>query len=202
MLVTWTRYEDAPPQADPRPRPGFIARAGGRDRARPEAAHVLECWTDRFAYHDAGPPDPAARTFITRRELPGGFHPRAAGAGLLRLTHVRVPGGRFGEVIDRANRRWEPTLAVASGMLGGFLAEEGNSEVLVLSCWRSFDDHERYRAEITARMGEQPPMPGEQILIDVVPEWGHVPEQPHDHRFGPPRPRERVRGREEHDRSG
>ncbi|WP_285663820.1 hypothetical protein [Actinorhabdospora filicis] len=172
MLVTWTRYDEAPALVDPGARPGFIARAGGFERGRPGAAHVLEFWSDRFAYHDAGPVDASARTFITRRELSGGFQPRMTGVGLLRLTHVRVPGGRFGEVIDRANRRWEPALAVASGMLGGFLAEEGNSEVLVLSCWRTFDDHERYRAEIAARAGEPPPTPGEQVLVDVVPEWG------------------------------
>lgn len=119
----------------------------------------------------------SVRTFMRRRDLSGGFQPRPSPAALLRVTYCRLRDGRFGNVIERYNRMWEPKLAVDSGMLGGFLAEEGNAEVLVFSRWRAFGDHEAYAAEIVERAGKHPPPPPpdlatvERYLVDVVGDW-------------------------------
>jgi len=184
--------------------PGFLGRCGGWDRHDPDTAHLFGFWTDRFSYHDflagegiaerangavntAADDEPATldgtyekssvRTFMRRRDLSGGFQPRPSPAALLRVTYCKLRDGRFGNVIERYNRMWEPKLAVDSGMLGGFLAEEGNTEVLVFSRWRAFDDHEAYASAIVGRVGRhpQPPPPDlatiERYLVDVVPDW-------------------------------
>lgn len=177
-----------------RGRPGFLGQCGGWDRDDPTVAHVFGFWSDRFAYQDSMSEahdelaaaqegtfaEIVVRTFIGRRELSGGFHPAALSpdAALLRLTYCRVDGGRFGSVIDNYNRMWDPGLAMASGMLGGFLAEEGNSEVLVFSRWRAFADHEAYRTRMLHRV-DGPPAPPPMAdfaemarhLVDVEPDW-------------------------------
>lgn len=197
MLVTWVRctVTDRPgfhaglaDRSRPRDRAGLLGGCGGWDRHEPETAHVFAFWTDRFAYHDFladGPGEPpdgtyeksSVRTFMRRRDLAGGFQPKPSPAALLRVTYCKLRDGRFGNVIERYNRMWEPRLAVDSGMLGGLLAEEGNTEVLVFSRWRAFADHEAYAAAIVERAGERPTPPPpdlatiERHLVDVVEEW-------------------------------
>lgn len=197
MLVTWARctVTDRPGFSAGqtgwgrlRELPGFLGRCGGWDRHDPDTAHVFGFWTDRFSYHDstAGADDEPSdgtfeksslRTFMRRRDLSGGFQPRPSPAALLRVTYCKLRDGRFGNVIERHNRMWEPKLAVDSGMLGGFLAEEGNTEVLVYSRWRAFGDHEAYAAEIVGRVGTRPAPPPpdlatiERYLVDVVSDW-------------------------------
>ncbi|MEV0644245.1 DUF4937 domain-containing protein [Phytomonospora sp. NPDC050363] len=198
MLVEWFRCEvtdrrafESDRAAGERSRelPGFLGRCGGWDRDDPLLAHVFAFWTDRFSYHDflAGADGELARretcekalvrTFMRRRDLPGGFQPRRRCAALLRVTYCALRDGRFGNVIERHNRMWEPRLAVASGMLGGFLAEERNTEVLVFSRWRERADHDAYCEEIVRRVRERPEPPPpefatmERHLVDVVPDW-------------------------------
>lgn len=160
---------------------GFVGQVGGWSVGGVDVAHVFGAWSDGSSYRAfmAGTHDGIAaaqvgtyeaievRLFEHRLDIGGElFTSRTAGsraadagraagtgrAGVIRLAHCHVRTGRRGHFVRAQAEVWNPAMSAAPGMLGGAFAQREETEFLVLSRWRSIDDHERYRAHDVAAL--------------------------------------------------
>jgi heme-degrading monooxygenase HmoA len=170
--------------------PGFLGQAGGWSRNTPGLAQIFGFWSDtahyqafmdrehvRIAAAQAGTFDHLRIRVLDRRfgigpGLPAGL----SGASLLRLAHCRVREGRGDHFVRVQAEVWNPGMAAAPGMCGGVFAQCGEAEFLVLSAWRTTEDHQRYRDERFGRLRRraEPAADLDSLtgdLIDVEPGW-------------------------------
>ncbi|MCP2202462.1 Antibiotic biosynthesis monooxygenase [Lentzea flava] len=81
---------------------------------------------------------------LFERELTIGAGP---GVGnVVRLAHCDVRPGREEHFVRAQSEVWNPGMEAAPGMTGGVFGRHGQ-EFLVLTWWRSAQDHDRYRGE-------------------------------------------------------
>lgn len=163
--------------------PGFLGQWGGWGSG---SAHVFALWRsaedhaaflagphDRMAEGQAGTYDEIdVRSFD--RELEIGAGP---GVGsVVRLAHCHVRPERVGQFVRAQASVWNPGMAAAPGFHGGVFGRRG-SEFLVLTWWRSAEDHARYQAERFAALREAS-LAAQDLaavtgdLVALEPSWG------------------------------
>ena len=162
--------------------PGFLGQCGGW--AGGSSAHVLGFWADAGSYrsfmdslHDSLAAAQTGtyssldvRLFTRRLDIGPGF---TAGE-LIRLAHCEVPAPRVPHFVRVQGGVWNPGMTAAGGMLGGTFGQRGDGEFLVLSGWRSAEDHERYRSAVFPGLRSAAGADASRIggsLITVEPAW-------------------------------
>jgi heme-degrading monooxygenase HmoA len=163
MLIKWVRCRVSEPVAFDVGQaawgaladvPGFVGQWGGWGESG--YAHVFALWrtAEDHEVFLAGPHDRMAEaqagTFreidvrLFERELEIGSGPGAGSA--VRLAHCHVRPGREEHFVRAQAEVWNPGMAAVPGMNGGVFGRRG-SEFLVLTWWRSAQDHARYQTE-------------------------------------------------------
>ena len=152
---------------------GFLGQTGGWDGASCERAVIIAVWRDAGCYgrfmqsdHDAiveraGQVGTYESIRTDLYEIVSGIEGSAGTAkdairmaGCLRLARCNVRPGRQGHFEQVQRRIWNPGMAAAGGMLGGFFCRhrERAAEYLVCTMWRTVKDHRDYRHEIFPRL--------------------------------------------------
>ncbi|GIJ46168.1 DUF4937 domain-containing protein [Virgisporangium aliadipatigenens] len=152
---------------------GFIGQCGGWSRRFDGVAHIVGGWADEAGYRAfmAGAHDGIAagqagtyhgtevRLFEHRLDVGAGLFAATGSAELLRLAHCRVPVHRRAEFVEARNA----AMTAAPGMLGCAFAQDGATEFLVLSRWRTVTDHDRHAADCGDAIAHD--------LVDLEPSW-------------------------------
>lgn len=165
MLVKWVRCRVTDPDTFGRGQqgwaalagvPGFLGQCGGWSRRRPDVAHVFAWWRspDDHEAFLSGPHDRLAESqagsygdidvHLFGHELTIGAGPGRGSA--VRLAHCDVRPGREEHFVRAQSEVWNPGMEAAPGMSGGLFCRQ-QREFLVLTWWRSEQDHARYESE-------------------------------------------------------
>ncbi|GIM93213.1 hypothetical protein Ato02nite_050060 [Paractinoplanes toevensis] len=76
-------------------------------------------------------------------------------ASLLRLAHCHVREHSQAHFVQAQAEVWNPGMTGAPGMCGGVFAQNGESEFLALSAWRTVGDHQLYLDERFGQLREK-----------------------------------------------
>lgn len=164
MLIKWVRCRVTDPPAFGAGQqtwgplvdvPGFLGQWGGWSASG--AAHVFALWRtaedhaaflegphDRLAAAQAGTFDEIDVRLFGREQVIG------AGPGegsVVRLAHCHVRPGREEHFTRAQVEVWNPGMAAAPGLNGGVFGRRVSREFLVLTWWRSAQEHARYQVE-------------------------------------------------------
>jgi heme-degrading monooxygenase HmoA len=141
--------------------PGFLGQAGGWSHTTADTAQIFGFWSDptnyqtfmdrthdRIAAAQTGTfEELRVRVFNHRLDIGTGVPLDFSPVSLLRIAHCQVRPGRPTDFVRVQADLGNPGLAAAPGMRGGVFAQRGDSEFLVLTAWRTAEDHQRYRDE-------------------------------------------------------
>lgn len=165
--------------------PGFLGQCGGWSGSTAGVAQIFAFWRDpapyrafmdrahdRLAARQAGTyHDIRVRLFDHRLDIGPGFPVGLAAVSFLRLAHCQVRQGRRAHFTEAQATVWNPGMTAAPGMRGGVFAQHGEKEFLVLSAWRTPDDHQRYLGERFDRLRK-----ASGLVTDVLAVSGDVVE--------------------------
>ena len=73
----------------------------------------------------------------------------------LRVASCRVSDAAYLSFLEAQRQIWLPGMRAAPGMLGGSFAGDGSDGFLVVTLWKSEDDHAHYRREILPSLRKQ-----------------------------------------------
>ncbi|GIE86175.1 DUF4937 domain-containing protein [Actinoplanes regularis] len=170
--------------------PGFLGQCGGWSRRTAGVAQIFGFWSsrssheeflngthDRLAAAQAGTfEEVRVRVLDQRLVIGSGLLAGLPAVSLLRLAHCHVRQGRAAHFIQTQAELWNPGMAGAPGMCGGVFAQNGESECLVLSGWRTADDHQLYLDERFGQRYEKAGLAADLDdvtgdLVDLDPTW-------------------------------
>jgi heme-degrading monooxygenase HmoA len=170
--------------------PGFLGQGGGWSRNTAGMVQIFGFWSDPSSYqafmdgaHDRIAAaqvgtfeDLRVRVFGQRLNIGHGFPASLSAVSLLRLAHCQARRHRQAHFVRTQASVWNPGMAASSGMCGGVFAQSGDLEFLVLSAWRTSEDHQRYLDERFDRLRERAGLTADLDsvtgdLVDLEPSW-------------------------------